>query len=450
MDHQNVTNNSILQNVGVGIFTTDCRYLHAITVPPSFKLYIPIYKFPDGVRYSLIVVNALFASIGILGNILTCHVFLKGKKTYTQQNLFLFNMAIGDLGILTISFPLWVLQSFIPTLSWPFGSKLCKILPAVSRAFNGVCLASMVAIVILRYRTVVSTLDGQITFLKTKLIMLFLWLLCVITLSLPILFTQQNVDNERITKRENGTLVAVTSCILCRLVWPNRLYEQLHKCYEVLVWYVGPLLMIYIIFSRTRKFINKQIHDDLLRSSTRSAKLYSDRLLRMKKSLRMLIVIFLLYTVLLLPWNLYQIAAIIIPMYDIHHHEIYLSASMTLIVLNSVLKPFVYYSIWWDFRSEFRKRYCGRKVQFENTDESAISVTKRNHSIQEGLVSNPQTPIVSVRRVDSLAWSDLKGNMYQLTMKRHAQIISSIDLENYDYGDILRALNENEMSETTL
>lgn len=448
--------------------TTNCKDVHTFSSATTTINNL----LPDSFRYSVIAVSVILSLCGIVGNILASHVFLRGDKkeekkkkmktTTQQQNVFLFNMALADLGVLTISYPLWIIKWMVPWIGWPFDQSFCKILPGVSALFQSACLATIVAIAIHRYRTVVYTIEGQTSFMTVRIGLFLIWLLSFVMTSLPVMMTETYTTDSKVvlnTTLGNHATIHVVTCTSCRPVWPNRLDEQLHKSYAIIVWYVLPLLLIYWLFLRIRNFINKQIHDDLLRASTRSAKIYSDRLLRMKRSLRMLVVVVLLYAILLLPWHLFQFTTIVVPMKKLRYHEVYVIISETLMILNSVLKPFVYYFTLTEFRAEFTKRFCGR---FGNTTvkedaESVEDAVKRSHGnrCQEGPSgsnnsSSREIPVVRLRRVDSLAWNDLKGNMYQLTLKRHAQITSSLDLDNYDYKDILHVLNENVIRETAL
>ena len=64
------------------------------------------------VMYTIFAFNGFMAILGCLGNIFVCMVIVRGRKMYTIANLFLLNLAVADMSVTAVSYPLWVLQTF--------------------------------------------------------------------------------------------------------------------------------------------------------------------------------------------------------------------------------------------------------------------------------------------------------------------------------------------------
>ena len=71
----------------------------------------------------IIAFNSLMAILGAFGNISAVIVLAFGKHNANPLNVLLLNLAIADLGVLFISFPVWSVKILIP-LAWPFGCLL--------------------------------------------------------------------------------------------------------------------------------------------------------------------------------------------------------------------------------------------------------------------------------------------------------------------------------------
>lgn len=52
------------------------------------------------------VIFSLMAVIGLVGNIVSCIIIVKNKEMHTEINCYLFSLAISDLIILFVLFPL--------------------------------------------------------------------------------------------------------------------------------------------------------------------------------------------------------------------------------------------------------------------------------------------------------------------------------------------------------
>ena len=93
------------------------------------------------------------ALFGIFGNICVCLVTTQQVQMKTTMNLYIRNLAIADLGLLTVSFPLAIVRQELET--WPLGEFFCKYIYPGSDIFYGASIWSITVIAIERYRNIV-------------------------------------------------------------------------------------------------------------------------------------------------------------------------------------------------------------------------------------------------------------------------------------------------------
>ena len=69
---------------------------------------------------------SLFLVLGVLGNLATCLVIIKNEYMRTTTNIYLFNLALVDLGTLILAMPaeLYLMWRQYP---WTFGEVLSNI-----------------------------------------------------------------------------------------------------------------------------------------------------------------------------------------------------------------------------------------------------------------------------------------------------------------------------------
>ena len=332
----------------------------------NFTDNVPPPTIPPIVMTTIFVFNGLLAMIGIAGNAVVCLIIVRGRKMYTIANLFLMNLAIADMCVLVVSYPLWVLQTVAPS-SWPFGTVLCKVIPSVSDAFYGVSLGCMTAISIHRYRMILHAVGKQITFTHSKIIILTIWIISIASISAPLFPVKQY--------RSDGT---DTSCLS---KWPSRSYERSYQLFLFIFWYVCPLLIILFTFLRIKLYLEKQMQYNWLKGSEHTM-LVANHITGIRKALRMLAPVVIVFAILMLPWNIIRLVSFFTEYHLIDDIQIYIAISGTMLVANSVSNPFIYYIKSKEFRLEFQKQFWFFKVKLgikPEHDEEGRFVIKSNH-----------------------------------------------------------------------
>ncbi|XP_066922941.1 QRFP-like peptide receptor [Clytia hemisphaerica] len=308
-----------------------------------------VTSIPQSIITIIFVFNGILSLLGIIGNLFVCFIIVRGRKMYTIANLFLMNLAIADMCVLVISYPLWVLQSLEPN-SWPFGSVLCKIIPTISDAFYGVSLGCMTTISIHRYRMILHAMGKQLTFPQSKMIITGIWFISLLTISVPLypVLRYQELSPQGVVR--------------CQSRWPSKTYEQCYQLFLLIFWYICPLLIILFTFIRIKLYLEKQMTYEWLQGSEHTL-LIANHIMGIKKALRMLAPVVIVFAILMLPWNIIRLVSIFTEVHLVDNVHIYIMVSGTMLVANSVSNPFTYYIMSKEFRIEFQKQFWLLKVK---------------------------------------------------------------------------------------
>lgn len=82
----------------------------------------------------LIFLSLIIFTVGILGNFLVVLVVIKNSHMRTITNMFIVNLAIGDILVILICLPPTILTDV--THNWYFGRTMCKIIPYIQVSTN--------------------------------------------------------------------------------------------------------------------------------------------------------------------------------------------------------------------------------------------------------------------------------------------------------------------------
>ncbi|XP_076458073.1 rhodopsin-like [Babylonia areolata] len=94
----------------------------------------------------------LLAVTAIVGNLLVVWACVRYRTLRTSSNLLVVNLAVGDLLMCTVDFPLFVTASFLQ--QWPFGKTMCQTYGVLTAAAGLVTINTLAVISLDRYRAV--------------------------------------------------------------------------------------------------------------------------------------------------------------------------------------------------------------------------------------------------------------------------------------------------------
>ena len=130
-----------------------------------------------------LVISSIVFTIGVPGNILVILTICRTKKMRTIQNIFMGNLAVGDLLSIIWCLPSFVLPLFIP---WPFPvSFVCKYIYPLNHVITVNTVFMMVCIMLNRYRAIVHPLKQKLRFYITFLIIITIWVISYLLIGLP-------------------------------------------------------------------------------------------------------------------------------------------------------------------------------------------------------------------------------------------------------------------------
>ena len=166
-----------------------------------------MFKFNNTTKtqQSSLPLDSSTAAISAISVILTiCRV----KKMRSTQNLFLANLALGDLVNILWSLPIYVLSIHI---SRPFGVFVCKCIYTLNHVITANTVLTMVSIMIDSYRVIVHPFKKRLTLGKTLIFIEITGIVCYIIIAIPLAFSFELsrgfwVDIRCVEKPQNSTV----------------------------------------------------------------------------------------------------------------------------------------------------------------------------------------------------------------------------------------------------
>ena len=380
-----------------------------------------------------IVLKILLGVFGVSGNLLVCVAIATRKRLKTVGNMFLFNLALADLGVLLVCLPLVIIRRDFP-YSWPFGEVACKILFPFTDIFYGVSIGSIVAISFHRYRMIVHCMETQLTANKAKVLIAIIWVLSYVFLVLPVNLVME-------LEETNGKT-------LCLVSWPKLIHRQLYVVFVFALFYLLPLIIILGTYLRIRRklsidsFLTAQMRDDL----TCTVK---TRMEQNQKALRLLTPVVVAFAVLVLPINALRLAAAFHRNIrsEFRYLRLLYDLSALLLLANSSINCVIYAVVNKDFRREFERLLCcGCLKQLSKALPSRKRLlsegSPRFHSLYS--TNDPRTieEMLSQHELDEVNQNCVENGEPKSDQKRKARFSKKLKhyevrnlLENEDYAN---------------
>ena len=111
----------------------------------SFSYWPGYILLPSTLRYFQLSVQVFIAFFGIFGNVLVCITVSQRKSLRSTTNFYLLSLAVADIGVLMINFPLAIFKSYF---IWPFGEAFCLYIYPMTDVFFGASIWSIAVIAI--------------------------------------------------------------------------------------------------------------------------------------------------------------------------------------------------------------------------------------------------------------------------------------------------------------
>ncbi|XP_073921074.1 neuromedin-B receptor [Castor canadensis] len=242
------------------------------TMPPNLSLVIQenetglvaevwdkeVLAGSDGTTAELVIrcvipsLYLLIITVGLLGNIMLVKIFITNSAMRNVPNIFISNLAAGDLLLLLTCVPVDASRYFFD--EWVFGKVGCKLIPAIQLTSVGVSVFTLTALSADRYRAIVNPMDMQTSgaVLWTCVKAVGIWVVSMLLAVPEAVFSEV----ARIGTLDNSSF---TACI----PYPqtDELHPKIHSVLIFLVYFLIPLAIISIYYYHIAKTLIKSAHN---------------------------------------------------------------------------------------------------------------------------------------------------------------------------------------------
>ena len=331
-----------------------------ITQPSSFTRS-PYLEEPLAATIFQISLWSTIAFLGVIGNLLVCIVILRRLKR-TSMNHYLLSLAIADLGVLVIIYPVAVCK-YIEPFVWLLGETFCLYMIPTEEIFFGASIWSITVIAIERYRNIVGANRYQvwdISRTRTAFGIFAVWLASFLVSCVP-LYPIMIYDQDAPT---------------CTPDWSNQSYKYTYNIALVIVWYVFPLTVITFTYMKIRKRVKESFQFRNSSTVTSRQKQQEKIWKKSNKTARILTPLVILFGVAMFPLNAVRLIFLI--KQDIWKNKYYnlvVGLVNLFVIINSSANPLVYYLTSKEFKEAFKKIFKGLRER-----KNVFSLIRRRDS----------------------------------------------------------------------
>jgi len=339
---------------------------------------LPYFKEPQWLEILRLIFQVFIAFVGLAGNAMVCLVITFQPQMHTVINYFIRNLAIADLGILILSFPLAVIKEQNP-YHWPLGECVCRYVFPLTDIFHGVSVWSITLIAIDRYRAIVRGVvprRNTAAFRSARWMVASVWILSFLIISLPLYFVMEFIDY--------SAYQPSTDIVDCTPNWPNiEGADEMRQIYLIgvaIFWYVVPLVIIGGTFcSISRKLrasskFNKSIREEYNDSEELQSPRKRLRERQNSKAKKLLTPVVVVFAVTMLPYNVFRF--VVLYWNEIAEHKylwVYYNVCVTFVIANSSANFFIYSLVSDEFRQSFKRLFCrNSSCPAQNTTDRTI------------------------------------------------------------------------------
>lgn len=357
-----------------------------VTQTPGFPEYL---LQPLGALVFQITLWSTIVFLGVVGNLLVCFVILSQAKMKTSMNYYLLSLAIADLGVLLIIYPV-VLLRYLSPFRWLLGKHACHYLYPTVEVFFGASIWSITAIAVERYRNIVGAQRYQIQHrsrVRTFVVIGVVWLASFLFSSVPLYPVMDY----------HPTLE------ICLPAMPN-LFFQSYSIVLIVIWYALPLVVIAFTYVSIKKRVLQSVafrtsmseHDDgnqaALHASSKKERIDKRIWRQGNKTTRILTPLVILFTVTMFPLNAFRVMALIMPDYwKKSYYNLIMGQLIMFIMINSSANPLVYYIMSKEFKGAFKKIFTSlkdKKNVFKRFSGKSKSSWRTSPSVLEGTLGD--------------------------------------------------------------
>ncbi|KAJ7340241.1 hypothetical protein OS493_002973 [Desmophyllum pertusum] len=323
-------------------------------------------KYAETMRLSF---SAIICSIGIVGNILVIIITGGNRANKTAVHKYILNLAIADIGVLAICYPLTLVKAADP-LHWPLGRVVCKVLYPFTDIFFSASIGSIVAVAIDRHRAIVRGMTAYRSLSIAKWVILSIWLAGFASAVVPVYFVMQFIEN-----KQNGT-------VDCTPRWPNNLTFALYVFSLSIFWYILPLILILWVYRqiaskiRASKLLHRKINN--MCGSYRNEKKKKKYDTVNTKAMKILVPVVIMFAVTMFPFHVFRLVSVFVDIRRVKYIWVVYNICTILLLTNSAANPIIYSLVSEEFRQRFKEiLYFNCKHFAKNRREDVVIILFR-------------------------------------------------------------------------
>uniref|UniRef100_A0A8C6XM88 G protein-coupled receptor 83 n=1 Tax=Naja naja TaxID=35670 RepID=A0A8C6XM88_NAJNA len=275
----------------------------------------------------LIVAYSAIICISLFGNVVVCHVVVKNKRMHSATSLFIINVAAADILITLLNMP-FSLVRFVSS-TWVFGKPMCHISHFVQHCSIQASALTFAAIALHRHQVIMHPFKPRMSLVKGGLCIVIIWVMA----------SCFSLSPER--KRKTIRMVCLSS-----FPPPTDLYWKYLDLTTFMLLYLLPFSVISITYiSVAKKLWMRNAIGDVTMNQ------YYARQRKKKTTLKMLMVVMMVFGVCWFPMNCYLI---LMSNQAIYHNNSLYFAFHWFAMSSACYNPFIYCWLNEGFRTELR------------------------------------------------------------------------------------------------
>ena len=360
---------------------------------------------------SLLVAYGILATIALFGNILVCHVIFNRKRMRTVTNIFIANLAVSDILLIVLNVPFNIAKDL--TKEWPFGNVMCHIMNMSLITSVYASTFTLTVIALDRQRVLLYPLRPRILKSGGLIVVAVIWLISIL-LALPFgIFSETKVLN-----------VYVDSILRCRSVYPSDVFEQYLTVVTIMLQYVIPLSIIAVTYGRIVRRIWERTD---LGAVTENQ--HARRSRHKKKSIKMLMIVVIVFAICWMPLNLYHLLTDLHPDAETFQYNNTAFFICHWVALSSTCyNPFIYCWLNEAFRAEMRAIFkCCPIKGLGHTPNASNMAESLSHSDMASFQVKPRNTLYRRGNAHSITVNTLSGNTASPT--ESISVIKNMDVD---------------------
>lgn len=332
----------------------------------------------------LVLSFGILVLLSLCFNSLICSIIIRNKNLHTVTNIFLANMAMSDILLVSINVPLNIVRNVYH--EWTLGIVLCKALTYSLMVSSYVSTFTLTAIAFDRQRVLLHPLKPRMTKQTGTVVIIVIWVLSI-TLALPYGLFNSVRDMD----------IFIVKVKRCRSAFPEPsvLWEQYLTIVTILVQYIIPLCIIGVAYTR---IIHRLWMRNQLGYVTEDQRVRQIRAKR--KSIKLLIAVVVVFAICWMPLNLYHVLTDLHPNTKTFKYDsLAFFICLWVAVSSTCINPFLY--CW--INPHFRTKIVDKKVCCYKKQETAVSVEE-----MDDLTSSPDINTQETNESKSPVFSFIK------------------------------------------